>query len=458
MARLPHPESRPRRLLVISYHFPPDGSVGGLRWGGMSKYLARRGWVVDIVTAAEQRGPAEPGVNVHHVPRATTLNDRYNELMTRARGNAPPAVAAAAAVPPATSPEPLPRRKGVISWLRKKLSQALIYPDDGRGWIIRAARAAHALIKEHEYAAVITSGPPHSAHIAGALACAGRPGLFWADLRDPWGTTIEKKRAKAQFDSIALRMPSPWLERTVFSQVHRIVANTAPAADYLRRHYTKKLVSFIPNGIDPERLASRSNEKFDGRAISYIGTLYLGRDLTQIVHAMKAFVDKHPEAKAGMTLHVAGSMDAPNEAAFWREVNEAGLTNMVRVYGRVPSAKALELINKSHLTLVLAQDQELQVPAKLYECVAIGVPTLVIAETGSASDREARRIGGLSCEPDDVAAMTSIIERVWNGDISATPPISAISYETISQQMEALLRPSAARTPIFESPSTAEVQ
>lgn len=456
MSRVSHRESRPRRLLVITFHFPPDGSVGGLRWGGMSKYLARGGWEIDIVTAAAQKGPSEPGVHVHHVPRAVTLNDRYNGLMSRlreksaaaARPGAATVSAPAAPAAPVEGPSP---RRGAVAWLRKKLSQALIYPDDGRGWVLRAARAAHALIQEHDYAAVITSGPPHSAHIAGALACIGHPGLFWADMRDPWGTTIEKKRAKAQFDSIALRVPYPWLERAVFRHVYRIVANTAAAADHLRKHYPNKHVSFVPNGIDPERLPPRATEKFDGCAISYVGTLYLGRDLTEMVHAMQAFVERHPEARGKLTLHVAGSMDAPNEAAFWREVNGAGLVNMVKVYGRVPGAKALEIINKSHLTLVLAQDQELQVPAKLYECVAMGVPTLAIAEPGSAAEREARRIGGLTCEPEDVAGMTSVLERVWNGDVSTTPPISTISYETISRQMEALLRPTAVRRPLFES-------
>jgi glycosyltransferase involved in cell wall biosynthesis len=363
--------------------------------------------------------------------------------------NPSPAVPAAPATPVAVE-APSPRR-GAVAWLRKKLSQALIYPDDGRGWVLRAARTAHALIQDCDYAAVITSGPPHSAHIAGALACIGHPGLFWADMRDPWGTTIEKKKAKAQFDSIALRVPYPWLERAVFRHVHRIVANTAPAAEHLRKHYPDKLVSFVPNGIDPERLPERAREKFEGCAISYVGTLYLGRDLTEIIHAMKAFVDRHPEARGKLTLHVAGSMDAPNEAAFWREVNNGGLANMVKVYGRVPGAKALEIINKSHLTLVLAQDQELQVPAKLYECVAMGVPTLAIAEPGSAAEREARRIGGLTCEPDDVTGMTSVLERVWNGEVSTTPPISTISYETISRQMEALLRPTSARRPLFAS-------
>ena len=47
-------ESAPiRRLLIISYHFPPDGAIGGLRWAGLSKYLGRMGWDVHVVTASE---------------------------------------------------------------------------------------------------------------------------------------------------------------------------------------------------------------------------------------------------------------------------------------------------------------------------------------------------------------------------------------------------------------------
>ncbi|MDB4917282.1 MAG: hypothetical protein JWM95_4926, partial [Gemmatimonadetes bacterium] len=70
-----------RRLLVISYHFPPDGSVGGFRWAGLSKYLAREGWEVHVVTASAQPALAlEPGVTVHYRPQRKTLNDLYNRV------------------------------------------------------------------------------------------------------------------------------------------------------------------------------------------------------------------------------------------------------------------------------------------------------------------------------------------------------------------------------------------
>src|SRR4051812_43133566 len=70
-------DSETRRLLIISYHFPPDGAVGGQRWAGLSKYLVRLGWEVHVITASAG-GPqdATPGVYRHFSPRRRTLTDR----------------------------------------------------------------------------------------------------------------------------------------------------------------------------------------------------------------------------------------------------------------------------------------------------------------------------------------------------------------------------------------------
>ncbi len=78
-----------RRLLVITYHFPPDGAIGGQRWAGLSKYLARLGWEVHVITAsaADAEQPA-PNVHRHFRPRRRTLNDVYKAVAGRFRQRA----------------------------------------------------------------------------------------------------------------------------------------------------------------------------------------------------------------------------------------------------------------------------------------------------------------------------------------------------------------------------------
>src|SRR2546430_17728372 len=58
------------RLLVITYHFGPNGAVGGLRWRGITKYLVRLGWEVRVITAA----PPEHA-SVESCPRFWTILD-----------------------------------------------------------------------------------------------------------------------------------------------------------------------------------------------------------------------------------------------------------------------------------------------------------------------------------------------------------------------------------------------
>src|SRR5688500_11981835 len=84
-------DSAARRLLIITYHFPPDGAVGGQRWAGLSKYLARLGWEIHIVTAAVAGNyDSPPNVHRHVRHRRRTLNDLYRTQNVRVHGGRDP--------------------------------------------------------------------------------------------------------------------------------------------------------------------------------------------------------------------------------------------------------------------------------------------------------------------------------------------------------------------------------
>ena len=38
-----------RRLLLITYSFPPDQAIGALRWQKLAGFAAERGWGLDVV-------------------------------------------------------------------------------------------------------------------------------------------------------------------------------------------------------------------------------------------------------------------------------------------------------------------------------------------------------------------------------------------------------------------------
>lgn len=429
---------RTRRLLVISYHFPPDGSVGGLRWSGLSKYLARQGWEVHVLTAAQQSGPAANGVFVHTCLRARTLNDAYNRVASRLRRAAPdaPTRAPASGATPAETD-----RLGLASLVRRELSASLVFPDFARGWILRAARQARRLLRRHRFDAVVTSGPPHSAHLVGLLATRGRHEPLFVDMRDPWADLMVKGWGKNLYGSALSRALIPRLEQRVFRSARRIITNTEEFASALHESLPDLRVSHLSNGIDPERLPEPAPSLFAGLSIAYVGTLYAGRNLRPVLLAMRRFLDTHPDAAAaGLRLRFAGTMAGRHEAQFHEQLEEAGVRDRVEVLGLVPPAEALSLLNRSHLSIVLAQDQQLQIPAKLYESVGMGLPTLVIAEPTSAAAREAVRIGGITRSADDVDGICELLRQLWTGALpTRTTPRAPIDYAQLAAEMSTIL-------------------
>ena len=456
--------STSRRLLVITFHYPPDGAVGGMRWAGLSKYLARIGWDVHVVTASPNAADVEvPGVTVHVRTRRRTLNDFYIGMSSRFKAAAPPAGDAGAT--PARRPTPqgtpaagvaaVPRDsfvRRILGQVRGGIGMAMFLPDHARGWVLRAARTARRLLRAQRFDLVITSGPPHAAHIAGVLATLGRREPLWIDMRDPWSQALRD----AQWDanrSRMLRVLVPRLERFVFRHARRVIVNTTELASTLQSDRAAPPVLYVPNGIDGELLPARTAERLSGCSIAYVGTVYGARNVSGVLAAMRDLQRDRPELARALKLRIAGHIGSAHRERLQADIDGHGVAECVEHVGVLPRADALQLLNRSHLALVLAQGQHMMVPAKLYECVGLGVPTLVLSETTSATAREARRIGALTLDGNDVPGIRAVLEDALAGRLPGeVRPAVPISHADLARELDTALR-SAAGT---EAPGTAE--
>jgi len=429
--------AEPRRLLVITYVFPPDGAVGGLRWAGFSKYLARRGWEIHVITAAHGDANTVPSsVNRHVVTRRRTLNDVYNgaarSIRSRAGGGGRKLLTAKTA---ASSSPSLP-----IGPVRQFLRNALVFPDVGRGWIQRAAAAARRLLREQRFDVVVSSGPPHSCHIVGLLATLGSDTPFIMDMRDPWRQTHKNWSAyptgAGWFESV-VRV----IQVVLFRRARMVLVNTPQFAERMEREHPNVSVAYVRNGIDLDGLPDRTDVRLPGLTLSYIGTLYVGRNFSTVLNGLQSLRKERPTAASNVRVHVAGHMDAPNQARLDQALRALGLSDLVELHGPLPRREALELLCQSHVALVLAQEQPMQIPAKLYECIALAVPTLVITEAGSAAALEAERLGAMTLDPDDVDGMRAILDDLVDGKVPTRMLARApISYEALAARMDTVLR------------------
>jgi len=347
-------DSDVRRLLVITYHFPRYGAVGGQRCAVLSKYLARLGREVHVITASPA-SPEDgtPGVHRHFRRRRRTLDDLYKAASGRFRRTSNAHRQHAPEIPRRPRFSPL---LGPVAALRRILGSSTYLPDQGRGWVGRATGAARALLRDRKFDVVITSGPPHSAHFAGLLATLGRDAEFWIDMRDPWSTMHEMHKPEDRVIR-AERFFLRRLERLVFPRAARVLVNTREFESALSADEPELDVVWFPNGIDLEQLPARDLSAVEKCSISYVGTLYANRNLSSVLAAMRALGRDRPNAAAMLRLNVAGPLDAPNRDRMNRDIAAAGLASQVSIHGVLPRAEALELLSRSHLALVLAQDQ-----------------------------------------------------------------------------------------------------
>jgi glycosyltransferase involved in cell wall biosynthesis len=338
-----------------------------------------------------------------------------------------------------------PSRFQTLGAVRSIVAGSMHLPDGARGWIGRATSTARGLLRERRFDAVISSGPPHSVHFAALLATRGHDTPFWIDMRDPWSVTHHMNLPDYAFVLVE-RWILRRLERLVFPRAKRVVVNTREFASALRITDPDLDVLCFPNGIDTEQLPKRDVSAVERGSIACVGTLYAGRNLSMVLAAIRALLTDQPEAASMLRLNVAGLMEPHHREKLEGEIAASGLTSLVTIHGMLPRAQALELLNRSHLALVLAQDQPMCVPAKLYESVGLGVPTLVIAELSGAAASEARRIGAMSLDSHDVEGMRSLLNDMLSGRLPTTIESTAsVSYADLAVQMDRLLRETPGR-------------
>ena len=429
----------PPRLLVVNYHHVPDGSVGGLRWAGLGKYLSRQGWEVHLLTGARSAGPGvREGVQVHVTPRFITTNDLYRVMAGAVRGalarlsgksGAPPVTAAALEAPA--------RPTGFWRRLRWEAASLLSFPDEGRGWILRAAWETRRLVRRFRPDVVVASGPPHSAHIAAALALLGRDVPLVLDMRDPWSTRLGAWRFDPVYGTDAARFLIRHLERWVFRQAPEVIANTRELADLTRQRNPQIKVSWVRNGVDLDDLPPATGAPFPGLAVCYVGTLYGSRSVQSLFDAFRLFLEAHPRARAdGSRVRIAGFMEPERRQAVEARLQAEGLGPCVDLFGFLPRPQAVDVLRRSRVSIVLAQNQDLQVPAKLYESLAAGLVTLVLTEPDSATARESISLGATVISPGDAEGLARIFGEVWSGTRQAPPaPLDLISYESLARRM-----------------------
>lgn len=407
---MPGTSTSTRRLLLVSYSFPPDSSVGALRWEKLSQYAAGRGWHVDVIMmdpdTAELRDNSRleslpPGVRLWGVGRSLPalrvferwLVGRVRALLGPRRGDA---FRLSTSAPAWTGPIVEPGIRGRLRAFRRGYL-AHMHFREWATWAGDAARLGIALHARDPYDVVVSSGPPQMAH-EGARLIAQRTGIpFVMDLRDQF---FYEDTQPPELRSYTWRAMTRRYEHGCVAQAALVVMNTRAMEDIMRARYPSMPDKFITamNGADADVGSTR--RPVAPFTITHAGSLYNGRDPRPLLRGCRRALDALDVGPDQFRISFLGA-DAYEGTPVSAIAAEEGVDRYVVVEKFRPRADAIRLQEESAMLVVLPQLQWECIPGKVFEYVQLASWVLALTDRGTAIDLLLQGTAADVIAPDD---------------------------------------------------------
>jgi glycosyltransferase involved in cell wall biosynthesis len=428
-----------RRLLVLSYHFPPSGEVAAKPTAKLVRRLPDYGWHATVLIPPtwslfqlDRTAYADIERYARVEQTGIWLDPFHRRALARVRryqavnGSDGPVTWSAMDEQDAKG-----GRSRARTWASQRLAPAKAvigdlcsWPDEHAGWAVPAYRYAVRLLRRERFDAVLSVCPPVSAHLSALLLRRRFPALVWfAQYHDPWGLIRSQCRQRhiAGMDRL-----DRVLECVVVRRCDRIVCATEEASTLFAEAYgIGSRCRTLHNGFDPEDFpASSQFQRTDCRlTFTYTGSLYGQRDpkpfldsLSRLIRAGRVHADQ-------VRVCLIGDCERFQDRSVRAMVQELGLESVVELVPPVSYSEALGRLAQSDVLLLLAEGQPSQIPAKLFEYLHVQRPVLAFCTGATARVVRETRAGQVvtSDRPDlvDSAILTYAAEHA-SGPVTCT--------------------------------------
>ena len=395
-----------KRLLIISYYWPPTGGSGVQRWVKFSKYLPEFGWQPVIYTPENPEQLARDESLLADVPECaevvkTHISEPYDiyRRLTGARKQG----AKAEINPLNAQKKSLKQKIGV--WVRGNF----FVPDPRIGWVRPSVKFLKEYLKEHPVDAMVTTGPPQSMHLIG-LGLKKATGLKWiVDFRDPWTEMF-------YFKHLGLWPLAKWrhrrLEKKVLDNADEIISVTPLVqADFQKK--TSTPVHLITNGFDEDDFACAAQPRTQTFDIVHTGLFASDGNPVNLWDVLAAKCEKDEGFRNRLRIRLAGKVDEPVVAS----ISNSILADNLELLGYLPHRETVALQRSaSVLMLPLRQEPEYRkvLPGKIFEYLAARRPVLGIGQSDGAAATVLRDTAtGDMFDWDNLADVRAFIDTEW---------------------------------------------
>jgi glycosyltransferase involved in cell wall biosynthesis len=360
-----------KKVLIITYYWPPAGGSGVQRWVKFAKYLRDFGWEPVIFTVESTDYPIiDNSIGLDLPDGIEVIKSKivepyqlYNFFSGKKKGQKIDANFL-------SEGKKLNWKDKIAVWIRGNI----FIPDAKFLWIGPSVRYLLNYLKENHINAVISTGPPHSCHLIAQKVCK-KTNIPWiVDYRDPW-TQID------YFDELML---TSWakkrhikLEKKVLDDCSHIITVGNSMADDIRKQTDTK-VTVITNGYDEaDRNINIINPRSDKFVLSYLGVMNVSRDPEVLWQTLKNLKFTQNEIYNKIEINLIGQIEEYSQ----KNIVKYGLEEKVKLLGYLAHKDAIVYQNSSEALLLVinkTKNNKTILTGKIFEYIASGKPIICI--------------------------------------------------------------------------------
>ncbi|MDL1914225.1 MAG: glycosyltransferase family 4 protein [Bergeyella sp.] len=423
-----------KKILIITYYWPPAGGPGVQRWVKFAKYLPEFGWKPVIYTPENPNYPLTDNSLKKDFP--TPIEIIKTKIWEPYR------------IAEKLNPKNKKFKAGQFdigseqNW-RSKLSLWIrgnfFIPDARIFWVKPSVHYLSQYLKKNPVKAVITTGPPHSLHLIGLELKRKNPHLKWlADFRDPWTDISYYKHLKLSSRSDKKHKQ---LESEVLKNADITLATSFTDCENYKAKGARAFC--ITNGFD-HPVYSSSLSTTDKFTLSYIGILEQLRNPKILWHTLETLLRHYDDFREEFRLKWVGKIDD----AIQRDIEKYHLSRVTESLGYLSHEDSLKEMQNSDLLIITNFSQPSSrgiIPGKLFEYMASGKKILSYGPKGADVEKilEASGAGKHFDDTQGDAMKEYIISQYlqWKQHIPPSPTknIEIYSRKNLTQKLSELL-------------------
>lgn len=431
-----------KKVLIITYYWPPSGGAGVQRWLKFVKYLREFGWEPIVYTADNPEYPIIDASFEKDIPKGITILKQpiwepyqlYKKLIGQKKEE--------------RVVSGFLQEKGRKSWAQNLslwLRGNVFIPDARRFWIKPSVKFLNNWLENNKVDAIVSTGPPHSMHLI-AEGVHRKTNLPWlADFRDPW-TNIDF--------ADDLNMTSYAKKKN--ERLEKLVVNSASiitvVSEIMQQEFqalTKKRVEVVTNGFDPDDFAIENSLLInDGKfSIVHTGSLNNRRNQPALWQAISELRSENQEFENNCVIRLIGK----NDVSIKESLQQFNLLQCTEFVDYLPHNEIIAQ-QKSASVLLLSINNygeaengfftpKATLTGKLFEYLAASKPILMIGPSDGQAADVVRDAGGFVFDFNAVAQIkTGLLNLFNNRNIKFdTANINQYSRKELTRKMSFLL-------------------